>query len=98
MTRPRRWNDLRSDTAPLEGVIHSFLLHRHDLSARTVENYTYNLRRFREWCEETMSRQAVIADIEPGTVNAFLAHRRATGTASRSRWVGGTSCARHILG
>ncbi|MBM4434313.1 MAG: hypothetical protein FJ028_04250 [Chloroflexi bacterium] len=80
---------MRSKDAPLEGVTHSFMLHRHDLSERTQEWYSYNLRYFREWCEATLNREAVVGDVEPGTVNAYLSHRNKTGSehVARAAWV-----------
>lgn len=80
---------MRGEDTPLEEVTRSFLLHRHDLAASTAWAYSYNLGSFERWCTATYERQAVVGDVEPGVVNAFLAQRRTQGSAEQARtaWV-----------
>lgn len=91
MPKPRRWNDLRSKDTPLKEVFESFITHRHDLSPRTVEWYRWAFAGFLAWVKETTERDAQIADIEPGTVNSYIAYRRQAPNGSphqgRSAWV-----------
>ena len=80
---------MRGEDTPLEEVTRSFLLHRHDLAATTAWAYAYNLGAFERWCRATYGRNAVVGDIEPGVVNAYLAARRTQGSAEQARtaWV-----------
>jgi len=89
MAAPRRWQDMRGPDTPLEEVIESFLLHRNDLSEVTAGNYRRAIRMFTAWCERELGRLPVVADVEPGTVEAFLRFRKTTGSAESARvaWV-----------
>lgn len=89
MAAPRRWQDMRGLDTPLEEVIESFLIHRADLSEVTQGNYRRAIRRFEEWCVREIGQKAVVADIEPGTVEAFLRYRKISSSAESARvaWV-----------
>jgi len=85
MTRPRanlvRWTALRDKKAALKEVSESFLIHRHDLSPKTQDNYRMQFRLFDTWVAAQLGRPTRVADVEPGIVNAYLEHRRATVSA-----------------
>jgi integrase/recombinase XerD len=89
---------MRDVHAPLLEVIDSFLTHRRDLSSRTAINYHRAIADFARWCEATLSRSTEIGDLEPGTVEAYLAHRRSNGSAQCARvaWVALRSLARFL--
>ncbi len=89
MALPRRWQDMRGPETPLEEVIESFLIHRGDLSEVTARNYRRSIQAFVGWCERETGRAAVVADIEPGTVETFLRWRRTASSpeSARTAWV-----------
>ena len=89
MPIPRRWQDMRGPETPLGEVIESFLIQRSDLADATSANYRLALRTFAKWCEREVSRPAVVGDIEPNTVGAYLNHRKSTASAELARvgWV-----------
>ncbi len=97
-TAPLRWAEMRDAHALLLDVVESFLVHRHDLSPATATNYRLAIRSFAEWAEQRLGRPAELADVEPGTVEAFLTHRRSTASAqcARSAWVALRSLARFL--
>ena len=97
-SRPMRWADMRDEHTSLLEVIDSFLVHRHDLSPATQANYRLAIRAFADWTTATIGRPAEVGDLEPGTVEAFLADRRTTGSAqcARSAWVALRSLARFL--
>ncbi len=79
---------MRGESTPLREVIESFLMHRHDLSPASAVNYRHWLMRFDRWCTTTLGRQAVVGDVEPGTVDAYLAELRLTSPdGANSTWV-----------
>lgn len=78
---------MRGEETPLEGVIDSFIAHRHDLSVRTAANYAWQLHRFARWCAGSVGRPTLVGDVEPGTVNAYLSDcRRTSAQQARSAW------------
>ena len=89
---------MRDEHTSLLEVIDSFLVHRHDLSPATQANYRLAIRAFADWTTATIGRPAEVGDLEPGTVEAFLADRRTTGSAqcARSAWVALRSLARFL--
>jgi site-specific recombinase XerD len=89
---------MRGPETPLEEVIESFLLHRSDLSEVTAGNYRRAIRVFVAWCERELGRSPLVADIEPGTVEAFLRYRKTTGSAESARvaWVALRSLAKAL--
>jgi len=97
-SRPMRWADMRDEHTSLLEVIDSFLVHRHDLSPATQANYRLAIRSFADWTTATVGRPPEVGDLEPGTVEAFLADRRTTGSAqcARSAWVALRSLARFL--
>jgi integrase/recombinase XerD len=96
--RPVRWAEMRDVHTPLTEVIDSFLTHRHDLSARTAMNYRRAISGFAKWCGTSIGREAEISDIEPGTVEGYLAFRRTNSSAQCARvaWVALRSLARFL--
>ena len=96
--RPLRWAEMRDEHTPLLETIESFLVHRHDLSTATVANYRLAIEIFAKWADERLGRTVELADLEPGTVEAFLTHRRNTASAqcARSAWVALRSLARFL--
>lgn len=80
MTKPRvalmRWTALRDKKAALKEVTESFLIHRHDLSHATQDNYRLQYRLYDAWVAAQLGRPTRVEDVEPGTVNAYLDHRR----------------------
>src|SRR5437660_1009730 len=96
--RPLRWSEMRDEHAPLLETIDSFLVHRHDLSHATATNYRLAITTFAKWAQEQLERPAELGDLEPGTVEAFLTHRRTTASAqcARSAWVALRSFARFL--
>ena len=89
MPVPRKWQDMRGPETPLGEVIESFVLHRSDLSDVTATNYRRAYRRFDEWCVRELARPPLVGDLEPGTVDAFLAERKRSVSAESARvaWV-----------
>ena len=96
--RRLRWSEMRDEHAPLPETIESFLVHRHDLSHATAMNYRLAITTFAKWAQEQLERPAELGDLEPGTVEAFLTHRRTTASAqcARSAWVALRSLARFL--
>src|SRR5713226_6685839 len=96
--RPTRWADMRDAHTPLSDVIESFLVHRHDLSTATAANYRLAIQGFIDWCAQSLDRPAEVGDVEPGTVEAYLTHRKATVSAqsARSAWVALRSLSRFL--
>ena len=92
MTKPRtplvRWTALRDKKAALKEVTESFLVHRHDLSPATQINYRLQFRLYDAWVAAQLGRPTRIEDVEPGTVNAYLDHRRTTvsGQSAHAAW------------
>jgi site-specific recombinase XerD len=86
--RAVRWNDMRSLDTALEDVIESFFAHK-DLAEATKANYRIAIRCYGDWIAIEQGRVAVISDIEPGTVSAYLAWRKAevSGVSARHAWV-----------
>jgi site-specific recombinase XerD len=63
-------------------------MHRHDLSPASATNYRHWLTRFDRWCALTLEREAVVGDVEPGTVDAYLAELRLSSPdGANSTWV-----------
>jgi site-specific recombinase XerD len=89
---------MRDEHAPLLETIDSFLVHRHDLSHSTATNYRFAITTFAKWVQEQLERPAELGDLKPGTVEAFLTHRRTTASAqcARSAWVALRSFARFL--
>lgn len=73
-----RWSALRDKKTPLKEVTESFLVHRHDLSPATQDNYRLQFRLYDGWVAAQLGRPTRVEDVEPGTVNAYLEHRRST--------------------
>src|SRR5512132_2325574 len=71
-----RWAALRDKKAALKEVTESFLVHRHDLSQATQDNYRLQFRLYDGWVAAQLGRPTRVEDVEPGTVNAYLDHRR----------------------
>lgn len=79
---------MRGERTPLREVVDSFLMHRHDLSPASAVNYRYWLSRFDRWCGINLERPAVVGDIEPGTVDAFIGELRlSSADGANSSWV-----------
>jgi len=80
---------MRGPETPLEGMVESFIMHRSDLSEGTVRNYRVALNAFTRWSQRELGRAATVGDIEPGTVEAYLKHRRLSLSAETARvgWV-----------
>ena len=79
---------MRGEGTPLREVVDSFLMHRHDLSPASVVNYRHWLTRYDRWCTTSLERQAVVGDVEPGTVDAYLADLRLTSPdGANATWV-----------
>ena len=80
---------MRGPETLLEGMVESFMVHRSDLSEATVRNYRVALNAFARWCEQELRRTATVGDVEPGTVEAYLKHRRVSVSAETARvgWV-----------
>ncbi len=89
---------MRGPETPLEGIVESFIVHRSDLSEATVRNYRVSLKAFARWCERELMRAATVGDIEPGTVEAYLKHRRVSVSAETARvgWVALRSIAEYF--
>src|SRR2546426_6228870 len=75
------WSALRDKKAALKEVTESFLVHRHDLSPSTQDNYRLRFRLYDGWVAAQLGRPTCVEDVEPGTVNAYLDHRRSTVSA-----------------
>ncbi len=73
-------------------------MHRHDLSPATATNYRETIQSFASWCERTLGRPTEVGHVEPGTVEAFLAFRKASVSArcARGAWVALRSLARFL--
>ena len=79
---------MRGENTPLQEVVDSFLMHRHDLSPASATNYRHWLSRFDRWCNCNLERRAVVGDVEPGTVDAYLADLRlASPDSANATWV-----------
>ena len=76
-----RWSALRDKKADLKEVTESFLIHRHDLSPATQDNYRLQFRLYEGWVAAQLRRATRVEDVEPGIVNAYLEHRRTTVSA-----------------
>lgn len=89
---------MRSAHTPLLEVVDSFLVHRHDLSPATATNYRDAIHAFSDWCEHSLDRPAEVGDVEPGTVETYLAFRKASVSAhcARGAWVALRSLARFL--
>jgi len=89
---------MRGPETPLEGMVDSFIVHRSDLSEATVRNYRVALRTFTRWCERELGRVPTVGDIEPGTVEAYLRHRKVSVSAETARvaWVALRSIAEYL--
>lgn len=89
---------MRSAHTPLLEVVDSFLVHRHDLSPTTATNYRHAIQAFAAWCERSLDRPAEVADVEPGTVETYLAFRKASASAQSARvaWVALRSLAKFL--
>ncbi|HUE85092.1 MAG TPA: tyrosine-type recombinase/integrase [Vicinamibacterales bacterium] len=89
---------MRDAHTPLLDIVDSFLVHRHDLSPATTTNYRHAIQDFGAWCEGSIGRRAVISDLEPGTVEAYLAFRKTSASAQCARvaWVALRSLARFL--
>src|SRR5438132_8715773 len=98
MPAPLRWKEMRGPETPLEGMVESFIVHRSDLSEATVRNYRVALKAFARWCERELGRAGTVCDIEPGTVEAYLKHRRLSVSAETARvgWVALRSIAEYL--
>ncbi|MDE3103327.1 MAG: site-specific integrase [Chloroflexota bacterium] len=63
----------------------------------TASNYHRSIQKFVDWCERELERQAVVADVEPGTVGRFLHARKAVSAESaRTAWVALRSLAKSL--
>jgi len=84
-----RWADMRDERTPLLDVVESFFIHRNDLADSTKDNYRIAIEQFAKWCENTLGRPTIVADVEAGTVEAYLHFRCMTVSAqsARSGWV-----------
>lgn len=89
---------MRGIETPLEGMVDSFIVHRSDLSEATVRNYRVALNAYVRWCDRELGRAAVVGDIEPGTVEAYLKHRKLSVSAETARvgWVALRSIAEYL--
>lgn len=67
---------MRGKETPLKEVAESFIADRHDLAESTASNYKLHLAQFGAWCERSLGREALVGDVEPGTVNEYLAQRK----------------------
>jgi site-specific recombinase XerD len=79
-------------------MVESFIVHRSDLSEATVRNYRVALNAFTAWCGRELGRVATVGDIEPGTVEAYLRHRKVSVSAETARvgWVALRSIAEYF--
>jgi site-specific recombinase XerD len=79
-------------------MVESFIVHRSDLSEATVRNYRVALSAFTVWCGRELGRMATVGDIEPGTVEAYLRHRKVSVSAETARvgWVALRSIAEYL--
>jgi len=66
---------MRSKNTPLESVIESYLMHRHDLSERTREEYGETLMQYVKWLRVNQYA-VVLGDVDPNVVNQYVAERR----------------------
>jgi site-specific recombinase XerD len=80
---------MRGLETPLEGMVDSFIVHRSDLSEATVRNYRVAFKTFTRWGERELGRVVTVGDVEPGTVEAYLRHRKVSVSAETARvgWV-----------
>src|SRR5947208_10244573 len=83
-----RWTAMRDKKAALKKVRESYLIHRHDLSHATQDNYRLQFRLYDTWVAAQLGRPTRVEDVEPGIVNAYLDHRRTTVSAqsAHSAW------------
>jgi site-specific recombinase XerC len=93
-----RWAEMRDERTPFLDVVDSFFVHRHDLSMATRANYQRRFEDFADWCTKNLGHEAVVADVEGGTVEAFLGHLRVTVSSqtARSAWTALRSIARYL--
>lgn len=98
MPAPLRWKDMRGPETPLERMVESFFTHRSDLSEATIRNYRVAFNSYERWCERELGRSATVGDIEPGTVEAYLKHRKLSVSAETARvgWVALRSIAEYF--
>ena len=98
MPIPLRWRDMRGPETALEGVIESFMVHRCDLSDATQRNYRFALRKYAAWCSRELGHPATVADLEPGTVEAYLRQSKVSVSAETARvaWVALRSLAGYL--
>ena len=89
---------MRDTHTPLLEVLDSYLVHRHDLSAATAVNYRLAVTCFARWAEQSLGRPGEIGDVEAGTVEAYLSHRKTTVSAQSARlaWVALRSLAKFL--
>ena len=89
---------MRDERTPFLDVVDSFFVHRHDLSMATRANYQRRFDDFAHWCEKNLGHEAIVGDVEGGTVEEFLGHLRVTVSAqtARSAWTALRSIARYL--
>jgi site-specific recombinase XerD len=68
---------MHNKNTPIDSVIDSYLLHRHDLAERTREFYADHLGHCARWLRAN-EYEAVLGDIDPNVVNQYIAQRRLT--------------------
>lgn len=68
---------MRNKNTPLDSVIDSFLMHRHDLSDRTRREYGETLHHYSKWLRAN-EYEAILGDVDPNVVNQYIAERRRT--------------------
>ncbi len=69
--------DVRGKETPLASVTESFLLSGHDRAKSTQDWYAGYLRDFAGWLKRN-GREAVVGNIEPMILNAYIGEKRAT--------------------
>jgi integrase len=67
--------EMRRKTAPLRDIVESFFRANYDLSPKTARWYRQNLGDFISFVEQAQGREAVLADVAKGYVDAFLKER-----------------------
>jgi site-specific recombinase XerD len=89
---------MRDAHTPLLDMVDSFLVHRHDLSSATTTNYRHAIHGFASWSEGALGHRVEVGDLEPGTVEAYLAFRKASASAQCARvaWVALRSLAKFL--
>ena len=58
-----RWSALRDKKAALKEVTESFLVHRHDLSPPTQDNYRLQFRLYDGWVAAQLGRPTRVEDV-----------------------------------